>query len=92
MLTIQCVRDRTVVFMISGLQDTDGVNELRQVVDAEPSGVVLVLDLTDLVLADRDAVHVLREYEVSGHVVASQPSCVRQDVDGGQERLALEQL
>ena len=69
MLKIHCIRDRTVVFTISGQLDADSVNELRHVVDAEPSGGMLVLDLTDLVLADRHAIRVLREYESSGHVV-----------------------
>ena len=30
--------------------------ELRRLIDAEPVGVVVVLDLRDLVLADRDAI------------------------------------
>jgi anti-anti-sigma regulatory factor len=68
MLKIRRTSGRTVVFAISGRLDTDNVNELCQVVDAEPSGV-LVLDLTDLVLADRNAVGVLRKYEARGRVV-----------------------
>jgi anti-anti-sigma regulatory factor len=69
MLKIHRTSGRTVVFTISGRLDADNVNELSQVVDAEPSGGVLVLDLTDLVLADRDAVGVLRQYEARGRVV-----------------------
>ena len=69
MLKIHCTSGRTVVFTVSGQLDSDNVNELCQVVDAEPAGGVLVLDLTDLVLADRDAVRVLRQYEVRGRVV-----------------------
>jgi anti-anti-sigma regulatory factor len=69
MLKIHRTSGRTVVFTISGRLDADNVNELCQVVDAEPSGGVLVLDLTDLVLADRDAVGVLRQYEARGRVV-----------------------
>ncbi len=55
--------------MISGQLHADNVNELSQVVDAEPAGGVLVLDLTDLVLADRDAIRFLRQYEARGRVV-----------------------
>jgi len=55
--------------MISGQLHADNVNELSQVVDAEPAGRVLVLDLTDLVLADRDAIRFLRQYEARGRVV-----------------------
>jgi hypothetical protein len=69
MLKIHRASGRTVVFAIIGRLSTDNVNELCQVVDAEPSGGVLVLDLTDLVLADRNAVAVLRKYEARGRVV-----------------------
>ena len=55
--------------MISGQLHADNVNELSQVVDAEPAGRVLVLDLIDLVLADRDAIRFLRQYEARGRVV-----------------------
>ena len=83
MLKIHHTSGRTVVFAISGRLDADNVNELCQVVDAEPSGGVLVLDLTDLVLADRDAVGVLRKYEARGACCAPQLSRIRPDVDGG---------
>jgi anti-anti-sigma regulatory factor len=69
MLKIHRTSGRTVAFTVSGQLDSDNVNELCQVVDAEPAGGVLVLDLTDLVLADRDAVRVLRQYEVRRRVV-----------------------
>jgi hypothetical protein len=87
MLRIHRVRGRqTVVFMISGQLDADSVNELCQVVDAEPSGEVLVLDLTDLILADRDSVRVLREYQTSGHVVLRNcPAYVRTWMAAGND-------
>jgi len=69
MLKIRRTSGRTVVFTISGQLDADHVNELCLLVDAEPTGSGLVLDLTDLVLADRDAVRFLREYEARGRVV-----------------------
>ena len=69
MLKIHRTSGQTVVFAISGRLATDNVNELCQVVDGEPSGGALVLDLTDLVLADRNAVAVLRQYEARGRVV-----------------------
>ena len=69
MLKIHRTSGRTLVFTISGQLDADNVSELCQLVDAEPAGSVLVLDLTDLVLADRDAVRFLREYEARGRVV-----------------------
>jgi anti-anti-sigma regulatory factor len=69
MLKIHRTSGRTLVLTISGQLDADNVSELCQLVDAEPAGRVLVLDLTDLVLADRHAVHLLRQYEASGRVV-----------------------
>jgi hypothetical protein len=69
MLKIHRTSGRPVVFTISGHLEADNVNELCQLVDAEPAGGVLVLDLTDLVLADRHAVHLLRQYEASGRAV-----------------------
>ena len=69
MLRIHRTSDRTVVFTISGHLEADNVNQLCQLVDAEPAGGLPVLDLTDLVLADRNAVRLLRQYEASGRVV-----------------------
>jgi anti-anti-sigma regulatory factor len=69
MLKIHRTSGRTLVLTISGQLDADNMSELCQLVDAEPAGGVLVLDLTDLVLADRDAVQLLRQYEASGRVV-----------------------
>jgi anti-anti-sigma regulatory factor len=69
LLKIQRTMDRTVVFTVSGRLDAENVGELCQLVDAEPAGAVVVLDLTDLVLADRDAVRYLRDYETDGRIV-----------------------
>jgi anti-anti-sigma regulatory factor len=68
MLKIHRTSGRTVVFTISGRLDAENVNELCQLVDAEPADSVLALDLTDLILADRDAVRFLRECEARGRV------------------------
>jgi anti-anti-sigma regulatory factor len=68
MLKIQRMMDRTVVFTVSGRLDAENVGELFQLIDREPAGAV-VLDLTDLVLADRDAVRLLRDYETSKRIV-----------------------
>jgi hypothetical protein len=69
MLRIHRTSDRAVVFTVSGQLDADSVSELCQLVDAEPTDSVPVLDLSDLVLADRDAVRFLGEYEARGRVV-----------------------
>jgi hypothetical protein len=87
MLRIHRTSGRTAVFTISGQLDADHVNELCQLVDAEPAGGVLVLDLADLVLADRDAVRFLREYEARGRVVLRNcPAYVRTWMAGENDR------
>jgi len=87
MLKIHRTSDRTVVFTVSGQLGSDNVNELCQLVDDEPAGSVIVLDLTDLVLADRDAVHFLREYEARGRVVLRNcPAYVRTWMVGENDR------
>ena len=87
MLRIRRTSGRTAVFTVSGQLDADTVNELCQVVDAEPAGDVLVLDLADLVLADRDAVHVLRQYEVRGRAVLRNcPAYVRTWMAGERDQ------
>ena len=87
MLKIHRTSGRTVVFTISGRLDAENMNELCQLVDAEPAGGVPVLDLMDLVLADRNAVRLLRQYEASGRVVLRNcPAYVRTWMAGGNDR------
>ena len=87
MLKIHRTSGRQIVFMVSGQLDSDNVKELCQVVDAEPAGGVLVLDLTDLVLADRDAVRLLGEYEARGRVVLRNcPAYVRTWMEGEHDQ------
>jgi anti-anti-sigma regulatory factor len=70
MLKIQRTRDRAaIVLTVSGRLDADNVNQLSQLIAAESEGEALVLDLMDLVLADRDVVRLLRELEARERVV-----------------------
>jgi hypothetical protein len=87
MLRIHRTSGRTVVFTVSGQLNSDNVNELCQVVENESAGGVLVLDLADLVLADRDAVRALRQYEARGRVVLSNcPAYVRTWMSGENDQ------
>jgi len=52
-----------IVLNVSGRLDAGNVSELCVSLDAIPVGTAVVLDLADLVLADRDAVRLLRELE-----------------------------
>jgi len=69
LLKIQRRMDSILAFTVSGRLDAENVSELCQLIDAEPAGAVVVLDFTDLVLADRDAVRYLRDYETGGRIV-----------------------
>jgi hypothetical protein len=69
LLKIQRTMDRTVVFTVCGQLDAENVCELCQLIDAEPAGAVVVLDFTDLVLADRDAIRYLRDCETGDRMI-----------------------
>jgi hypothetical protein len=69
LLKIQRTMDRTVVFTVSGQLDAENVSELCQLIDAEPAGAVVVLDFTDVLLADRDAIRSLRDCETGDRIV-----------------------
>jgi anti-anti-sigma regulatory factor len=70
MLKIQRTTDRTaIVLIISGRLDAENVSELCRSLAAEPADAVVVLDLADLVLADRDVVRLLREFEARERIV-----------------------
>ena len=70
MLKIQRTTDRAaIVLTVSGRLDAENVSELCESLDAIPGGAAVVLDLTDLVLADRDVVRLLREFEARERIV-----------------------
>jgi hypothetical protein len=69
LLKIQRTMARPVVFTISGYLNSENVGELCQLIDAEPKGAVVTLDLTDLILADRETVRLLRDRERDARVV-----------------------
>jgi anti-anti-sigma regulatory factor len=70
MLRIQRRTDRTItVLTLSGQLDAEIISELRQSLDMVPAGEAVVLDLADLVLADREAVRFLSDGEACGRIV-----------------------
>ena len=69
LLKIQRTMDQTAVLTVSGRLDAENVSELCQLIDAEPAGAVVVVDLKDLVLADRDAIRYLRDCETGDRIV-----------------------
>jgi anti-anti-sigma regulatory factor len=70
MLRIRRTVGRTpTVLTVSGRLDIDNLSELRQSLDVVPAREVVVLDLADLVLADREAIRFLGEREAVGRIV-----------------------
>jgi hypothetical protein len=56
MLNIQRSSNGEVVFTLSGRIEVEDVSELQRLLDLEPAGLGLALDLLDVTLIDREAV------------------------------------
>jgi anti-anti-sigma regulatory factor len=84
MLRIQRTADRTItVLTVSGRLDAANTSELHQSLDVLPAGEAVVLDLADLVLADRVAVRFLRDREACGRIVLRNcPAYIRRWMEG----------
>jgi hypothetical protein len=66
MLKIQRTANGYVVFAVSGRLEADSLRELSDLLSLESSARAVTLELTDLVLVDRDAVGFLRECAQKG--------------------------
>jgi anti-anti-sigma regulatory factor len=88
MLRIQCTTNRTItVLTVSGRLDAENVSELRQSLDRVPAGEAVVLDLADLVLADREAIRFLGDREACGRIVLRNcPGYIRRWMTGEDTR------
>jgi hypothetical protein len=86
MLKILRRSDSNIVFTLIGGLEAEYMTDLRGVLAAESSGSAVVLDLTDLVLVDRDAVCFLRECERDGIVLLNCPQYIRTWIQSEEER------
>ena len=79
MLKIRSMPDGTaIVLTVSGRLDVGNVSELCASLDAIPVGTAIVLDLADLVLADRDVVRLLKAFEArDGVAIRNCPAYIR---------------
>jgi hypothetical protein len=77
MLKIQRTANADVVFTVSGRLEAHNISELSMLLAAEQVGRTRVLDLTDLVLVDGDAVRFLRTCEADSIVVRNCPPYIR---------------
>ena len=87
MLKIQRKENGDVVFAVVGRLEADNVGELVQLLAVEPEGRALVLDLKDLVLADREAIRFLRGCEGQGIELRDCPPYIRGWMAGGKEQV-----
>jgi anti-anti-sigma regulatory factor len=77
MLKIQRRANGDVVLTVSGRLEADNVSELSALIKAEPPGRLIVLDLADLVRADRDIVQFLGACESDGIALRNCPPYIR---------------
>ncbi|HEV3214220.1 MAG TPA: hypothetical protein VGZ27_00775 [Vicinamibacterales bacterium] len=77
MLKILRTTDSNIVFTLIGRLEAENLAEVRGLVAAEPPGPIVVLDLTDLVLIDREIVGFLRTCERDGIVLRNCPQYIR---------------
>jgi len=78
MLKIQHSADEAgVIFTLSGRIQWDNVAELQRLFALEAAGRLLVLDLQEVKLVDRDAVQFLARCEADGMTLAHCPAYIR---------------
>jgi anti-anti-sigma regulatory factor len=77
MLKIQRTANGEIVFTLSGRLEADNVNDLSTLLAAEQRGRLLVLDLKDVVLVDREIVRFLRASARDGIAFRNCPLYIR---------------
>jgi hypothetical protein len=81
MLRIQRSANGKVVFTLSGRIEAEHVEELQRVFALETVDCLLVLDLKDVTLVDRDAVKYLARREASGVELQNCPPYIREWIE-----------
>lgn len=85
MLKIQRKAKSDVVLTVSGSLVADSVGELSAVLEGEPPGRRVVLDLKDVVQVDRETVRFLRARERDGLALRNCPPYIREWITREQE-------
>ena len=81
MLRIQRSANGKVVFTLSGRIEAEHVEELQRVFALETVDRLLVLDLKDVTLVDRDAVKYLARREANGVELQNCPPYIREWIE-----------
>ena len=77
MLKIDRAANGDIVFAVSGRLEPDNVGQLSALLAAETTGRAVVLDLKDLLLADREVVRFLSACEGRGIRLRNCPAYIR---------------
>lgn len=77
MLKIQRTANGEVIFAVSGQLEVDTLGELSALLAREAPGLIVALELSDLILVDRDAVDFLRACEGMGIILRNCPPYIR---------------
>jgi anti-anti-sigma regulatory factor len=86
MLKILRTTDSNIVFTAIGRLEAENMADVRRLLAAEPPGPLVLLDLTDVVLIDRDAVRFLRTCERDGIVLRNCPRYIRAWMEREEEQ------
>jgi hypothetical protein len=81
MLRIQRSANGKVIFTLSGRIEAEHLEELQRVCSLETVDRLLVLDLKDVTLVDRDAVKYLARCEASGVQLENCPAYIREWIE-----------
>jgi hypothetical protein len=78
MLRITWDTNGEVVFKVSGRLDAESVGDLKALFSSEANGRLIVLNLLELTLVDRDAVRFLEGCEADGIELRNCPTYIRE--------------
>jgi anti-anti-sigma regulatory factor len=82
MLKIERTANGEVVFKLTGRMSAESVNELENLINSEPSGRRIVLDLKDLRLVDQEVVSFLSRCEADNITLKNCPAYIREWITG----------
>lgn len=77
MLKIERITNGEIVLTVTGQLGTDNLSELLALIVQDPFGRSIALDLKNLVLVDRNAIHLLKECEARGILLRNCPPYIR---------------
>jgi hypothetical protein len=86
MLRIERITNGQVVFTLSGRMQTEGIEQLQQLLVVETPGQPLMLDLRNVTLVNQDAVTFLADCEAKGIEIESCPLHIRTWIDQEKRR------